>query len=79
MRHLTDLTVSEALGVLKYLGFQAAQWLLAAAICNAVASRFCWKTHGLRHLILQMRDIFQRKGLQTQMQLETECHHKEEM
>lgn len=58
---------------MRYLGFQAAQRLLA------VASRFCWKTHGLWHLIVQMRDIFQRKGLQTQMQLETECHHREEM
>lgn len=34
--------VSKALGVLRYLSFQAAQWLLAVAICSAVASMFCW-------------------------------------
>lgn len=56
--------ISETLGVLEYLSFQAAQWLLAIAICNTAASRFCWKTCRLWHLILQIGAIFQRKGLQ---------------
>lgn len=71
--------VSDALSVLRYLCFQVAQWLLAVAICNAVALVFCWKIHGLWHLILQISDIFQKKELQTHTQLDTECCHKEEM